>query len=541
MKPLPKTTRLNRDYRAKSQLKQSLLDEKLVGVSLMQANAEEGQPPVFLKNYAPLSLFGDMAPKVFVHGRALFPNKDCWDRFHSGQMTDQEWENMVNPKLWEKISRLLGPEGLEERLTFYFIPQDRPGWINHLKHYISSQFPKADLSDIADATEETAVQQLHILMSRLEKIGGSGAKLMEQQQHPDRSMQEQLYALLEANAGVSFDRAVETMCGNDERSAKMMLMKDQVLAYAAKHRFDPEIYTNICLGLLVAPEEKDIHTLAQKGIHLRVNAVLQFLAKKIANPYDPALLEAENKIAESLAGSVQPRAIDYVLRKHISYVVTDDKDIKHCTDVVAFPADTMYGKFETLKHAKSTVFDDLIVLAAPKLSSNLLGLLARHETEHAIDMLHKAPFAQRFSSIGPELLAKDRRHLEQLHTLVRHIESHSNADDLRQVAQLGEALHHADAKNCQHDSVALMRLKADLLLCFDSVQERIHTVLPRENAHVHDAYSTQFAQLTEAPAVMEELKGVLGRRFVKDVLPGLYEACLHHRQTHPEFIQRGRN
>ena len=215
-------------------------------------------------------------------------------------------------------------------------------------------------------------------------------------------------------------------------------------------------------------------------------------------------------------------------------MAADAPDFTVCTDVLSFPIKNGLGKFETLKAHGADAFTDFIILTAPGLNKRRIGWLARHECEHALDLTHIESFQSFYKGNLHEVLFDDRQHLDGIHAMLKNITPKSHPAELKEMKHLAQLLQMDEADKASLSPDEIMKLKTSLLEAIDTVQSRMATVMPRpEDNGVHMAYGSNLSQMVEAPAVIEELKGMLGKGFVKEVLPQLYEACRYHRSHHP--------
>jgi len=123
---------------------------------------------------------------------------------------------------------------------------------------------------------------------------------------------------------------------------------------------------------------------------------------------------------------------------------------------------------------------------------------------------------------------------------VEKITPKSHPAEIRQMQKLAKLLKLEDAEAPRLSPDALMKMKDKVENVMAAVDSRFSSFAPRKAGNTHAAYQVKLGMLAEVPAVIEELNGVLGQPFVKEVLPRLYEACRMHRSLHPHFREEAK-
>ncbi|NBO19479.1 MAG: hypothetical protein EBV03_09700, partial [Proteobacteria bacterium] len=271
------------------------------------------------------------------------------------------------------------------------------------------------------------------------------------------------------------------------------------------------------------------------GLGFRTGAVIAQAARSLDNPYKPLFLDAEKKVARVIATSVQPRAVTNAMKREMAFLVTDAASIMPFNDALAMPTPGYWGKHELFQALNSNVFTDMIAVSSPGLEPKRMAWLLRHETEHSVDLSHRMSFAELYKDSLKEALADDRAEFDALYHMVEKITPKSHPVEIRKMQKLAKLLKLEDAENPRLSADALMKMKDRVEHMLAAVNGRFGSFAPHTPGNTHVSYQLKTCMLAEVPAVIEELNGVLGQPFVKEVLPRLYEASRMHRSLHPHF------
>lgn len=501
------------------------------------------QKPHYVKNYAVVAVQGPFAPKLVLHGRDILPTKEQADKLEAGAFGADDWKHMLRADLVAKAERLFSNDTFEDRLIGYAMPQDIVGMAQMMVQQFKQQYPSIDFSDLPEITEQNVAQVLGQMMLKAERLGLDSVDMFSQLRHPPESIKQEIIQHIKANADASYDVMVQQQLADSSAGLReeAMRRKPEVLTYMAQHRHDPEIVMNYLTGLKHADDKQDaLPKLVKDGQELRACFTIIEAAKKLDNPYKPLFLEAEKKVARVAATSVQPKALRNAIKRKMAFMVTDADYVMPLKEALVMPVPGMWGKHEPLQPLSSSVFTDIIALSAPALDEKRLAWLMRHETEHSVDLSHGVSFGQYYKDTLKEVLTDDRAQLSDTYDRISAITPRSPSRELRYMQKLAKLLklEGADKLHLSDDDVMRMKERVEHFVAVTS--SRVSSFLPEKPGSNYTAYQIKAGMLAEVPAVIEELNGVLGQPFVKEVLPRMYEACRMHRSQHPHFRQEAR-
>lgn len=548
-------------------IQKALLDEKCLGLKLPTGNKDESGNPLYEQNYVILAPFGPFGPKLFLHGREIFPTKELADKFQEKKFTTEDWEKVMSETLVRKLGKVFAPDTLDQRIIGYSMPQNRVSLVNSAAFkVISDELQKtgAKIPDISGLTyegmgqlinpmlaklrqrnpqtpfpatfatsEATAMEDMVKLMKLVEKSGGHAETMLQDQQSPSASMKEAIRAQFKNTMPQLFDAEVANNI-KPELQAMAALRKAEVIACSVKHNYDPEVIKHFCIGFNHGNPEDSVEKHIQNGSEFRVGTLIVQAAMALTNPYSEHFLKGEKQVAHTIATSVRPPVVQNILDHKIAIVTADAPNAKVFTDVVGFPETGFGGKYEVTKEHGADAFSNFVVISAPKLGKNRVAYIARHECEHAHDMTHIEPFASFYKGNLQEVLADDRQQLETTYALVKNLNVKSHPAEIKEVKHLANLLKIDGADKPVLSAAELENIKTNVLEALDHIQKRMKTVMPKPKEKTgHVAYDSNMSKMLEAPAVIEELNAVLGKDFTRKVLPRLQEACRYHHNSHP--------
>ncbi len=547
MKELPKTSRLLKygDHAPppgsrREGVRDRLLEKCTIGLKLPKERGGDDAPVQYEQNYIAVSSQGPFFPKLFLHGREIFTSKEIADQFAvSDKSADESYVPLLTPALVNKVSHLFSPDTFEQRLIGYTMPRERGAYVQAVVSQFQQQYPDIDFSSLPPVTEENAHTVMGDCVRLLEKTGIDSTTLLEDQLAPPESLKQQIRDYIRENYPQSFDANIAATLPEGEKRDAAIARKDEVLAYAAQHHYDPEIIQNFAVGLLFAQDiTEPVEPLLELGGRVRANAIIGEAARSVANPYDEKFAVQEARVANIIAGSVEPRVLEHITNHNIGIVVADAEDSSVFRDIVAFP-EKFDGKFESLKTRGDDVFNDMIIIASPGLKEKRLAFIARHECEHALDMTNHQPFQMMEDYALWCAMESDRRHLDQTHDIIKEITPESAPAVIEQLHRLARMVQLEGSEQAILNPEDVLRLKEKMLEYLDVVQDRVSTFMPRdENAPAHEAYSAKLCQTMEIPAVIEDVKATFGKNFVRELLPEIYDLCRQHRMSHPAMRRR---
>src|SRR4051812_39243316 len=127
--PLPHSSRILRfrNHMPKPGSPEQTMDalmrcENMLGLRLRENDSE---PPKYIDNFAVDAQFGPIGPKVFLHGRDIFPSKDIADAYYASGKDNQKLLRNINPRARDKVMYAYSEATFEQRLLAYATPQDR--------------------------------------------------------------------------------------------------------------------------------------------------------------------------------------------------------------------------------------------------------------------------------------------------------------------------------------------------------------------------------------------------------------------------------
>ena len=357
MKEFPNSSRLLRrkepaEGSASAKLTQQLRDNGSIGLKLKISgggNGEHnagGESTGYTQNYAMFAPFGPIAPKLFVHGRQLFRDRQAADSYYAGNSSADPHAIFTSSAI-ERIHRLFSPETFEERLMCYTMPQDRLSFGQSMVQMLTKQFAHVDFSDVPTPTADNICEVITAAHKAIEKSGANSGVLLEDQLHPPEDVKQLVRESLKQNMENLFSSQASRLLQEPWQQARALELKDALMHKIADAGGDPEIIVNFMLGLMQpGGNTAPLDELIEHGHQIRTRTILHLLARYMQNPYSERFTEQETRVAKIIATSVQPRVLQHLQRDDIPFIVADAENSRVFDDVIGLPEMGAMGKFE---------------------------------------------------------------------------------------------------------------------------------------------------------------------------------------------------
>ncbi len=519
--PLP--TRFSRNPN-REQWARKLVDGHKIGLVIDDPDVRD-EPRSKISNYGMVAPYGGKGTSLFVHGKVLFETKEAADAFYAGDHDPRYF----NPRVIQHVAQIYLPESLDARIANYMVKDAAPESRLAFKVAMFQKlYPKIDFSVLPFVNENNVKHVQQGLNYILGSHHITKEKATQQLEHYmmfyDRSnYADVIKGYMQDEVQRDYFVYMADEPHNDTEAKAKQEWGETLQDYLKDHDWDWEILENFKVAARTSlPAHTTCDAFLKTGAELRARSDVLALAVSLHHPYDPVFDEVERTMAAVTTDAVQPAVIDYIARTHSALLFTDASDIDMFKQVSMFvDTNTEHAVGIHIPSADGLSTSVVGFSEIHKPHHDLVGTIC-HEIEHKLDLDAKKSFAEKYKTRLPAMIREDAEHFATVEAYIRGVDS-SMPEAAHELRVLGKK------RGLRIDVEDVETLKQGLLLDMEDMKERLGVFASKYKKHALFSYDRTLKNI-EIPAIMEELKGAYGRKFIEALLPQLALATENHRK-----------